>query len=149
MASQPAVKEEAMQSPDVDFLLECSNFSTCIIGTFDRVFPRYVLGLTFVVPENTFLFLCTSFQFLLSLIPSPTPRMPCMETKVRCTSGYNVYFMGLDPQLPSALLSKTNLSPSLLREVPISCSQYLVTSDWLTGGHPIQGGLPIGQTIPP
>lgn len=58
-------------------------------------------------------------------------------------------FVVLDPQLLHCLLSKTNLSAPPLWEAAVSCSWCYVTSNWLRGGHLIQGGLSIGWTVPP
>lgn len=57
-----------------------------------------------------------------------------MEIKIRCNSLYNVYFMVFDP-------------PAIQNQ-PI-CISAEENQQFTWGGHPIQGGLPIGQTLSP
>ena len=113
-------------------------------GLLTKFSLSYVSGMTFVVSENAFLFLCMFLWLLLSLIPSPTLRMTCMEIKIRCNSLYNVYFMVFDP--PAIQNQHICISAE---ESSHTMSLVPGNQQFAWGGHPIQGGLPIGQTLSP
>lgn len=94
-----------------------------------------------------FLFLCMSFWFLHSLIPSPTPRTFAWRPKSDASLS-STCLSGAWSQLSLYLLSETNPSALLPKEAAISRSWCQVTSDWFKTGHPIQDGFSIGQTVP-
>ena len=67
-----------------------------------------------------------------------------MEIKIRGDSLYNAYFMVFDPpaiQNQPICISAEESSP-MMSLVPGN-------QQFTRGGHPIQGGLPIGQTLSP